>query len=244
MGREGQEEAINRRNYETFIALYRGREDVIAELRDGKYHPLLGMGGLTFERFQEHVKLEKTYAIYNRDNEGRVHFGLFDVDVLPRTMGWKKILAALDEKREETKRIMATLEKLGLKRKNILLEFPTVGYHILVFFTKPVAAGVLKRLMTFVLEDASLPHIPFYPHDITERPWGDRVPLPLRVNQNTGKRSVFLRDLDVFDPENYDEVPDFSILEEVEPVDESWVTTVVSRLGLKTPLEAEFNKNL
>ena len=211
-----------RKRYETFSRLYKGREDVIAEMQDGKYVPVTG-AGLTFDRFMDHVQLRKTYAIYNMDPMQRVSLGLFDVDVFPRNGGWAKILPALEEKRRETALIMKTLQEMGLKQNNILIEFPTVGFHILLFFKNPLPAQALKTLMGNVLKRCNLTHIPFYPRKIEDSPYGDRMQLPLRINLNTAKRSNFVRDFNSFDPEHYDDRPDFSVLGDVVPIDPQWV---------------------
>lgn len=209
--------------YKSFIRLYKGRDDVIAEQReDGEYIPIEGEG-LTFERFLEHIHLRKTYAIYNKDDLKRVYFGLFDVDVFPRNQEWKYLLSGIEEKRKETLQIMKTLMEMGLKRQQILLEFPTVGFHLLIFFKNPVEAKRVTVLMEKILKRSHLTHIPFYPKDIAESPWGDRVQLPLRINRNTSKRSNFIRDLETFDPEHYDPNPDFSVLEEVGSVPAEWM---------------------
>jgi len=62
-------------------------------------------------------------------------------------------------------------------------------------------------LMKKVLKRSNLTPIPFYPKEIIESPWGDRIQLPLRINRNTSKRSNFIRDLETFDPERYDPNP-------------------------------------
>lgn len=211
-----------RQRYETFRSLYKGREDVIAELQDGKYVSVPG-AGLTFARFMDHVQLKKTYAIYNLDPQQRVSLGLFDVDVFPRDGGWAKILPALEEKRRETALIIKTLQEMGLKQHNILIEFPTVGFHLFLFFQNPVPAPALKTLMGNVLKRCNLTHIPFYPRKIEDSPYGDRMQLPLRINLNTSKRSNFVRDFNSFDPEHYDDRPDFSVLDDVVPIDPQWV---------------------
>lgn len=225
-------DSLWRRRYAAFVRLYKGRDDVIAEQRDGQYLPAAG-AGLTFERFLEHLRRQRTYAIYNKDDAGMVSFGLFDVDVLPRNQGWEALLADMGEKKRETALIMQTLTDMGLQRHNMLLEFPTVGYHLLIFFDEPVPAKALKALMGFVLERCSLASIPFYPRKVADSPWGDRVQLPLRINNNTSKRSNFIRDLDSFDPVKYDDEPDFSALEEVVLIDPMWVPRMMDRYDLK-----------
>ena len=220
---DDREKARWLRNYETFARLYRGRHDIIAEQNEeGEYQAIPGEG-LTFERFLDQVSLQKTYAVYNLDDSKRVSFGLFDADVFPRKQDWPKLLVGIEKKKEETLRIMNLLMEMGLKRENILLEFPTVGYHLLIFFKDPVPAKDVKTLMKTVLEKLQLTEMPFYPKKTEKGPYGDRVQLPLRVNRNTSRRSVFVRDLKTFDPERYEAEPDFSVLEEVEPVDVAWL---------------------
>ncbi len=216
------DEAVWHRRYESFTRLYRGREDVIALRQDGEYVALLG-AGLTFERFVEHVQMKNTYALYNLNDQGRVSFALFDIDVFPRDQGWESILLSLDAKRQETARIMETLYGLGLNRRNLLIEFPTVGFHLLLFFQEPVPGQAVKRVMKRVLAESGVEKIPFYPKKVEGSQWGDHVQLPLRINLNTSRRSNFVRDLDSFDPKHYDTEPDFAILDEVEPISLEWV---------------------
>jgi hypothetical protein len=209
--------------YRTFIRLYRGREDVVAEQgEDGRYRDIEGEG-LTFERFLDHVHLRKTYAIYHMDDSKKVRFGLFDIDVFPRDQEWKDLVSGIEEKRKETLEIMKILMEMGLKHQQILLEFPTVGFHILIFFKNPVEAKRVEGVMKKVLKQANLTQIPFYPKDQVQNRWGDRIQLPLRINRNTSRRSNFVRDLKHFDPEHYDFNPDFSVLEEVEFISDEWI---------------------
>ena len=229
VGSDKEKELAWRRRYEMFIRLYQGREDVIAEQRNGEYFPVEGEG-LTFERFLDHVRLKKTYAVYNKDQAGMVNFGLFDVDVFPRDKGWEAILSALEGKKRDTLLIMRTLEEMGLERRNLLVEFPTVGYHLLIFFDQPVSARELKKAMCFVLQRSGLEQIPSYPKKVDGAPWGDRVQLPLRINLNTSRRSNFVADLESFDPENYSDQPDFDLLDEVVPISSAWVRSVLDKI--------------
>jgi len=225
------EEEIWRYRYEIFTHLFKGRNDVIAEHRDGKYSSVEG-AGLTFERFLDHVRMNETYACYNKSDEGTVNFGLFDVDVSDRDRGWDAILPEIEGKRKETSLIMKTLIDMGLERQNMLLEFPTVGFHLFIFFASPVPAKALKSLMGFVLKRSDLEKMPFYPRKV-DAPWGDRIQLPLRINRNTSKRSNFIHDLESFDPEHYDSEPDFSVLEKVAPINPAWVLNMFDKYGLQ-----------
>jgi hypothetical protein len=226
-----EEEKTWRDSYALFTHLFRGRDDVIAEHCNGEYVSVEG-AGLTFERFLDHVSLEKTYAVYNKDDAGMVRFGLFDVDVVQRSDGWAKVLPFLDEKKRETSRIIQTLLEMGLEQRNLLIEFPTVGFHLFLFFDGPVPAKDLKTLMGFILKRAGLPTIPFYPRKVDGSRWGDRVQLPLRINRNTSRRSNFVRDLESFDPKRYDDNPDFTILHDIVPIDAQWVSKTMSAYGI------------
>ena len=135
----------------------------------------------------------------------------------------------MDEKKRETARIMQTLMEMGLDRRNLLIEFPTVGFHLLLFFDQPVPANALKTVMRFVLRKSGLEQVPFYPRQVEDAPWGDRVQLPLRINLNTTRRSNFVQDLESFDPEHYAAEPDFSALEQVIPIHSGWVREMTSR---------------
>ena len=72
------------------------------------------------------------------------------------------MLVGIEKKREETFRIMNLLMEMGLKRENILLEFPTVGFHLLIFFKDPAPAKDVKHLMKTVLEKLQLAQMPSY----------------------------------------------------------------------------------
>lgn len=218
-----------RARYESFVRLYKGRNDVIAERCGAEYVAVQGEG-LTFERFLDHVHMRKMFAIYNKDDSGNVSFGLFDVDIFPRNQGWDKMLLSMDEKKKEIGRIMQTLGDMGLERRNMLIEFPTVGFHLLIFFDAPVSGKALKTLMQFVLQRSDV-QAPFYPKKLDES-WGDHVQLPLRINLNTGRRSNFVRDLVSFDPQNYPAEPDFAALEQIVPIDSNWVQKMNDKYGL------------
>lgn len=230
-GLSSSEEALWRHRYEAFVRLYKGRNDVIAEWRDTEYFTLQG-AGLTFERFFDHVQLKKRYAIYNKDDANQVSFGLFDIDARPVNQGWEKLVPLFPEKKRETSRVIQTLLDMGLDRRNMLIEFPTVGFHLFIFFHKPVPARALKTLMRFVLERSGLEQIPFYPRQVEDSLWGDRIQLPLRVNVNTSRRSNFVRDLESFEPENYSDEPDFALLEEISLIGAEWLRRVMDKYDL------------
>ncbi|MDF1591194.1 MAG: hypothetical protein P1P89_06740 [Desulfobacterales bacterium] len=209
--------------YRNFIKIYRGRDDCAAVKKAGAYSKV--PGGLTFERFREHVTLVNTYAIYQMDPAGNVSFCLYDLDVLPRKQEWRILKDKIVLEKEKTLRVIRTLASLGIQRENILMEFPTVGYHLILYFTRPVSAMKVKRFVESTLEQSGLAETPFYPRSVEAGTTGDRIQLPFRMNTNTGRRANLISDLVSFDPENYDPVPDFSPLERVRPVEARLIET-------------------
>ncbi|MEW6672137.1 MAG: hypothetical protein AB1427_10550 [Thermodesulfobacteriota bacterium] len=211
--------------YRQFVKIYRGREDRAAVKKEGAYSQI--PGGLTFERFREHVNLINTYAVYQMDPSGNVSFCLYDLDVLPRKQEWRILKDKIAVEKEKSLRVIGTLASIGIQRDNILMEFPTVGYHLILYFTRPVAAAKVKRFMESTLKLSGLAETPFYPRSVAAGTTGDRIQLPFRMNTNTGHRSNLISDLAAFDPENYDPEPDFSPLERVRPVEAGLIEAFV-----------------
>lgn len=203
--------------YRNFIRIYRGRDDCAAVKKEGAYVKI--PDGLTFERFREHVSLINTYAIYQMDPAGTVSFCLYDLDVLPRKQEKSVLAGKIALEKEKALRLIGTLERLGIRRENILMEFPTVGYHLILYFTGPIPAATVKRFMQSTLTQSGLNQTPFYPRSVEKGTTGDRIQIPFRINTNTGRRSNLISDLISFDPEKYNPDPDYSPLEKVRPVD-------------------------
>jgi hypothetical protein len=209
--------------YRLFIKIYRGREDCAAVKKEGAYLQI--PGGLTFERFREHVNLINTYAIYQMDPSGNVSFCLYDLDVLPRKQEWRVLKDKIALEKEKTLRVISTLASVGIQRENILMEFPTVGYHLILYFTRPIPAVKVKRFMESTLKQSGLAETPFYPRTVEAGTTGDRIQLPFRMNTNTGRRSNLFSDIVAFNPEDYGPAPDFSPLANVRPVDADLIET-------------------
>ncbi len=213
------------KEYQLFSKCYRGREDFVAVRKNGSYEQIAG--GLTYERFQEHIELVNTYALYQMDASGNVSFCLFDLDVLPRKQEWEILVKKIALEKEKTRRVIQTLLSFGIKKENILIEFPTVGYHLVLSFSNPTPATIVKRFVEMTLEKSGLTDTPFYPRNVQAGTFGDRVQLPFRINNNTGRRSNLVKDLESFDPEDYDQTPDFTLLEKVSPVESGLITQLV-----------------
>jgi hypothetical protein len=223
--KDGHHKARFIKEYHLFSKCYRGREDFVAVRKNGSYEQMAG--GLTYERFQEHIELVNTYALYQMDDSGNVSFCLFDLDVLPRKQDWEILVKKIALEKEKTRRVIQTLLSFGIKKENILIEFPTVGYHLVLSFSNPIPAHIVKRFVEITLEQSGLTETPFYPRNVDKDTFGDRVQLPFRINNNTGRRSNLVKDLESFDPENYDQTPDLTLLEKVRPVEAGLITHLV-----------------
>lgn len=214
-----------RNEYQLFSKIYRGRQDCVAMMKDGSYSMITG--GFTYERFKEHVELTNKYALYLMDDSGKVSFCLFDLDVLPRNQEWPVLVEKIAVEKEKTKQVIDTLSKFGITDENILIEFPTVGYHLILSFLNPISASIVKKFMQMVLEESACSGTPFYPRTVKKGTLGDRVQLPFRINNNTHRRSNLVRDLDSFNPEAFDQTPDFFPLENIKPVDDGLIIKLV-----------------
>ena len=136
--RNNQKNNVSEKYYNLFMQLYRGREDQIAIRKDDGYHPI--PGGFSYDRFSEHIQLINTYALYNLDEMGRVSFSLFDLDAFPRKLKWEMLLDKIAVEKDKTRRVIDFLLKSGFNEENFLIEFPTVGYHLILPFSEPVPA--------------------------------------------------------------------------------------------------------
>ena len=203
--------------YELFSQCYRGRADWVGIRKNGAYERI--PGGLTYERFKEHIELVNTYALYQMDDSGEVSFCLFDLDVLPRNQPWEVLLKKIALEKEKTRQVIKTLLSFGIQKENMLIEFPTVGYHLVLSFSQPLPATIVKKFVQLTLAESGLTDTPFYPRTIEKGTLGDRIQLPFRVNNNTGRRANLITDFESFDPQNYNQTPDFSPLKHIRPVD-------------------------
>jgi len=209
-------DSLWQQEYDLFSKCYRGRTDWVGRRKDGTYERV--SGGLTYERFREHMELVNAYALYQMDASGKVSFCLFDLDVLPRKQPWEVLVEKIALEKEKTRRVIKTLLSFGIQTENMLIEFPTVGYHLVLSFSEPLAGIIVKNFMQLTLAESGLTDTPFYPRSVEAGTLGDRVQLPFRINNNTGRRSNLITDFESFDPQNYSQTPDFSPLKRMRPV--------------------------
>lgn len=205
-----QQATASPEDYQMFIRCYQGRSDVVAQRQaDGSFKAV--PDSFTYQRFLEQLEGRNVYCLYNLNADGTVGFILFDADLFPRPgpgARWDELIPKLRAKKEQVINLIQALEKLGIKREQILVEFPSVGFHVVLAFEKPLPVRKVKAFARLAREQAGLSYeLPFYPHELCG--YGDRVLLPLRRNENTGRRSNFVQNIFSFDPAAYDETPDF-----------------------------------
>lgn len=200
---------------------------VAQQQRDGSFKTL--PGGFTYERFLEQVAQTNIYGAYNLDAEGNVGFIMYDMDVFPRLKEtWEQLVPKLRAKREQVRALVSALGQLGVLGDQVLVEFPTVGFHVVLPFAEPIPVREAKAFGRLVRDRAGLRHeTPFYPHEVSG--YGDMVRLPLRLNDLTGRRSNFVRDVLTFEPATYDETPDFTPLERLRPIDPKVVQSALAQ---------------
>ncbi len=211
-------DSLMRRHYKLFTNCYQGRTDVVAQQQpDRSFKPL--PGGFTYERFLEQIAQTNIYGAYNLDDNGNVGFLMYDMDIFPRTEeSYAELVPKLRAKREQVQALIMALKGLGVQPDQVLVEFPTVGYHIVLPLAQPTPVRTVKAFGRLARDRAGLTYeTPFYPHQVTGH--GDMVRLPLRRNDLTGRRSNFVRDIATFDPATYSEEPDFAPLEKLRPID-------------------------
>lgn len=221
-----------RQHYQLFIGCYKGRPEVVAQQqKDGSFKAL--PGGFSYERFLEQVNQTNIYGVYNLDDAGNVGFILYDMDVFPRLREpWPELIAKLRAKKEQVLALMSALDTLGVEPDQVLVEFPTVGYHVVLPFSRPLPVRQAKAFARLARDRAGLRYeMPLYPREV--HGYGDMVRLPLRFNESTGHRSNFVRDIRSFDPARYDQNPDFAPLESLRPIQTQAILKALDRANAR-----------
>lgn len=221
------DDLMMRQHYQMFVRCYRGRQDVVAQQqKDGSFITL--PGGFTYKRFLEQIGQTNIYGIYNLDDDGNVGFIMYDMDIFPRLREpWEQLLPKLIAKKEQVQALLQALGELGVQSEQVLTEFPSVGYHVVLPLAKPLPIRQAKAFGRLAREKAGLRYeTPFYPHEVFG--YGDMVRLPLRLNDLTGRRSNFLRNIASFDPAHYEQMPDFVPLERLRPIEPKVILTILA----------------
>ncbi len=211
--------------FERFTALYRGRERGIWERGPAeaseKNGAFLADQTLTLERFREHLSgAGRSYGLNLLDARNRVRFCMYDMDAYPRNAPRAEMLQKLRELKPRALQLRDALRAAGIGPDRLLLEFSGTGFHFWMFYADPQPAAEVKDWMAALLRRAGLKGVPFKPQrtEATDSHAGDKVWLPLRINSNQGSRSVFIRNLDRFDPGGGEDDAGLDLLEAVRPI--------------------------
>lgn len=172
---------------------------------------------LTPEAWQDHVGNGPQVGAYVQRADGKVRFSMFDIDISPRDASRAEMLRQMEDLKPVALRARAALERSGLTRQQVLVEFSGTGYHLWLFYEEPVPAALIQRIMLGVQNRVGLgaSYKPRFPFEMDR----DRVWFPLRINLKQGIRSVFVADLEGFDPANYPQELDLRPLATVQQVD-------------------------
>lgn len=200
---------LDRNQTERFADLFRGREDAW-----GALHGESVKSPVTDKNYYEHLSGKMSLGVYPLLNNGTCWFGAIDVDI--------------DDKSLVTK-LYGELWNLGLK--NVFIErSKSKGYHLWVFFSEPVRAKHVRRVLTAATKtvDARLEVFPKQDH-LQENELGNYINLPYFFGSITTPDRRVVVDSQSFTPvsleaflnkaENSRETPDIieAILDELPP---------------------------
>jgi len=131
----------------------------------------------------KHLKGEKTYGTYVIREDGKVTFGVIDIDGDPN--------------------YLPALERLGnivydsFPKHSRVLEFSgRKGYHIWVFFKQPENPAFVKELIKTRLKRIGLKNIEIFPKQdrVTGKGLGNLIKLPFGIHQVSGKWSKLIKE--------------------------------------------------
>ena len=204
---------------EAVLQRFSGREGVYArQNKKGEYSPVREQ--LTVEKVCEHFQGESTFGVYTVKIDNTTLFLIFDFDgedLLPV----RSVLASI-----EHFKMKGYTEKTGGR-----------GFHVCVFFDKPIPALKVIALSKLIIEHADLPKkIEVFPKQKEAKNFGNLIKLPLGVHQKYGGRSVFL------DPDFNPIQDNLRFLKEVLLIEENVVDEILE-LNEAVPKAAEADEN-
>ncbi len=150
---------------------------------------------ITDALLEMHVKGDVTIGVYNLSRDSDVKWICFDFDPIK-----DKPEASL----EAANSVFQYLQKT-MYAKAAMLEFSGRGYHIWVFFSEPVDAGIAREAGKKVIQDSGLDvAVEVFPKQarIGKRGYGNLVKLPWGINRKNDKPSemYFPRSISLIEP--------------------------------------------
>lgn len=191
---------------------------------------------LTFNRkfLRQHLMGIKTYAPYQMSEDGKVKYLTFDLDsysdVTPEQI------------QEATISVVKRVNKKLGKGHCLVEHSGSKGYHVWIFFSKPIDVGYAFALGHDLTHDITLMHdinIEVYPKQQSNtRTFGNTIKIPLGVHQKTGERCFFVN-------ANFEPHEDqWKVLSDVQLVDPEWVYKNVKKVESKnsTTMNGEYKR--
>jgi len=148
---------------------------------------------LTFDTYNDP---DVTIGAYQLRNDNKVGYVAFDVDVNKEAYLKRPISEFIPALQLQVLEIVKILDEAGIKSS---IEFSGFkGYHVLVFFTEPLDAALVKKkfesLLKKVAQASDDLHVEVFPKQerIREGGYGNLLKLPLQKHQKSGKHSHFV----------------------------------------------------
>jgi len=181
------------------FALLVVRSDTYAVQREDKSYVRLDKP-LTIELLKEHLEGNITVGTYNLDQENRVKWLCFDVDIEAM------------EKPKETALLIYQACREAFSHKAVFLEasrYDEPSYHVWVVFQPEIPAYVAKFLGERILEKCNNPKIELFPKQaqLDKEGFGNLMKIPSGLHQQSKKWSCLLN------PQTFEPLPIESILE-------------------------------
>ena len=202
----------SKKDLKLYKEYFKGRSTAYAsQNKDGSYVCI--KEDLTDNLIMEHLQGKRTIAIYPLAPEiSTCSFTVLDID--------KKETAI-------TEKLVEKMVELGIDKKSILVEFSgNKGYHIWLFYEKPIEASKAKKLGETIVRLAEVKHeIEVFPkqEQVFEDNYGNPIKIPLCVHKKSGKQSVFV-------DKNFKPIRDsFEHLSEVLKIGESKVDEILKK---------------
>ena len=162
---------------ETFIH----RKDVFAEQQaSGAYFPT--RRAITTDDIEKHLRGEKTIGVYCLDKDNIVKWACVDLD---------------DKKNPES--LLPEANKIydSFTEFNRILEFSgRKGYHVWIFFKKPIQAKFAQQFVKSGLNRIGIGGVEIFPKqtELNEhRKYGNLVKIPMAIHRVSGKKSKILK---------------------------------------------------
>lgn len=172
-------------NAQEIYKIFVNRKDVFARQQNsGAYFPV--RRPITIKDIEKHLKGEHTLGLYCLNHGNTVKWACVDIDAHDITA------TELRRSREDAYFIYHIFE--GFDR--MLENSGRRGYHVWIFFPKPVPAEYAQRLVKAKLNRQGYNKHEVFPKqtELNEgRKFGNLVKLPLGVHKKSGKRSIIIK---------------------------------------------------